>query len=82
MRARNDRRLAGDHPYLETIVNVGATNLKGDSLNDPIHWIAALERQDGVWKIDVLTLAAGGGGTAKGARVAVQVHHTRSRREP
>ena len=51
---------AGDHAYLEMVVNVGATNPKGDSFNDPIHWIAALERQDGVWKIDVLTLTAAG----------------------
>jgi hypothetical protein len=43
------------------IVNVRATYPKGDSFNDPIHWIAALERQDRVWKIDVLALTTAGG---------------------
>jgi hypothetical protein len=51
----------GDHAYLEMIVNVRATYPKGDSFNDPIHWIAALERQDRVWKIDVLALTTAGG---------------------
>src|SRR6185437_8602295 len=40
----------GDHAYLELIVNVRATDPKGDSFNDPIHWIAALVRTQGSWK--------------------------------
>jgi ketosteroid isomerase-like protein len=51
----------GDHAYLEFVVNVHATDTKGDSFNDPIHWIAALARHDGRWKIDVLTLTTTGG---------------------
>lgn len=52
---------AGDRAYLEMIVNVRVTDPNGDSFNDPIHWIAALERDAGVWKIDVLTLTTTGG---------------------
>lgn len=51
----------GDHAYLELIVNVRATDAKGDSFNDPIHWIAALVRTQGGWKIDALTLTTTGG---------------------
>lgn len=51
----------GNHAYLEIVVNVRATDAKGDSFNDPIHWIAALERCGGGWKIDVLTLTTTGG---------------------
>lgn len=51
---------AGDHAYLEMIVNVRATDSKGDTFNDPIHWIAALGRHGGSWKIDVLTLTTAG----------------------
>jgi len=31
-------------------VNLRATDSKGDSFNDPIHWIAALTRDDGRWQ--------------------------------
>lgn len=51
----------GNHAYLEIIVNVRATDSRGDSFNDPIHWIAALERYGGGWKIDILTLTTAGG---------------------
>ena len=51
---------AGDHAYLEMVVNVRVTNSKGDMFNDPIHWIAALGRYGGSWKIDVLTLTTAG----------------------
>lgn len=52
---------AGDHAYVEMVVNVRATDSKGDSFNDPIHWIAALGRYGGRWEIDVLTLTTTGG---------------------
>ncbi|HEY7888320.1 MAG TPA: hypothetical protein VIC29_08860 [Steroidobacteraceae bacterium] len=51
----------GNHAYLEIVVNVRATDSRGDSFNDRIHWIAALERDGGGWKIDVLTLTTTGG---------------------
>lgn len=51
----------GDHAYLEFVVNVRVASANGDSFNDPIHWIAALARHDGRWKIDVLTLTTTGG---------------------
>ena len=51
----------GDHAYLEFVVNLRATDPKGDSFNDPIPWIAALSHHHGRWQIDVLTLTTTGG---------------------
>ncbi|HEX5352715.1 MAG TPA: DUF4440 domain-containing protein [Rhodanobacteraceae bacterium] len=51
----------GDRAYLEMVVNVRATDAKGDAFNDPIHWIGVLERADGVWRISGLVLTTTGG---------------------
>lgn len=51
----------GDRAYLEMVVNVHATDAKGDSFNDPIHWIGVLERHDETWKILGLVLTTTGG---------------------
>lgn len=43
------------------IVSVAATDARGGSFNDPIHWIGVLVRDNGIWKITDLTLSTAGG---------------------
>lgn len=51
----------GNHAYLEMVVNVRATDAKGDWFNDPIHWIGVLTWKDGAWVIQGLVLTTTGG---------------------
>lgn len=51
----------GNRAYLEMVVNVHVSDEKGDSFNDPIHWIGIFVRQGSTWKIAGLTLTTAGG---------------------
>lgn len=51
----------GDDAYLEMVVNVRATDAKGDSFNDPIQWIGVLARHGDAWLIRGLVLTSSGG---------------------